>query len=326
MKIHTLLLLLLACQLATVNAAPNPSHITAIRERYAEINAAELKWDTLKPPFEDEYSGSFKRGTIEGKVVKTVLDFNMGDHGGSTAETYYDKNGAPVFLFHFSSYWGFTGKKEGGTEDRVTERRIYFHDTNIVRALEKKYVFKQESEKQAAASAANNLSLEYSSQASARFLTPLNELRTAKAPKVVVLAEQLDRAVVKLTDTPIPNDPDQWSPVKVPAKRLTQDKLKSAADAAFGILLALNILQEGENAEHPDFTDTDILEKTKDQATVVITLDGLKDDELKAVRYRIELAKKLKTWQLMAIGQQTQKWPDRSEGGTSEWKKPPHRD
>lgn len=321
MKTNTLLLLL-AAQLATANAAPDPNHITAIRARFAEVNAADLKWESLNPPFEDELGGSFKRGTLDGEIVKTVLNFDMGDHGGSTAETYYDKNGEPVFLFHSSSFWGFTGKEEGETEDRVTEHRIYFNGAKIVRALQKEYRFKAESEQQAAAASAKNLPVEYSTQAAARFLPPLKELRTANAPKVVVLAEQLDRAMVKLSDTPISNDPAQWSVVEIPAKRMSQDKGKSAADAAFGILLELDIIQEGENAERPDHIDTDILAESKDNATIVVTLDGLKDDELKAVRYRIELVENLETWQLMAIGQQHQKWPDRSEGEKSVWKKP----
>ncbi|MFT4549030.1 MAG: hypothetical protein ACI8XO_000286 [Verrucomicrobiales bacterium] len=107
----------------------------------------------------------------------------MGDHGGSTAETYYNQEGEPVFLFHFRSHWTFTGKEEGDTEDRVTERRVYFNGGQIIRALEKKYVFADESEMQKAANTAKHTTLDYSPQAAARLLPTLKELRDAKAAK-----------------------------------------------------------------------------------------------------------------------------------------------
>ncbi|MFT5109800.1 MAG: hypothetical protein ACI8XO_000285 [Verrucomicrobiales bacterium] len=143
-------------------------------------------------------------------------------------------------------------------------------------------------------------------------------------PKVVVLAKNLDRANQRLTESTISNSPKDWGSVATPDKRPTQNTSISAANAAFGILIALDLIQEAENAERPRYIDTDILEVSKQAATVVITLDGLLDDEIKRIRYRIALEKTPAAWQLKAIGQQTQKWPDRSPGKQSIWRKPTH--
>ena len=259
--------------IATTSQAADP--IEEIRELYAKTNATELTWTELKPPFEDEQGGTFKRGSADGKILKAVLSFNMGDHGGSTAEVYYDSNGAPVFLIHNNSFWRFSDEKEGPTIDETTERRIYFQNGKIIRALEKEYTFTTEAEMKAAAAKAKNKTLTYSKQAAPRLLAPLNELRDAKAPRIVVLAKELDRAQDRLTEPEISDKADDWSPVKIPERDHTQPKNFTLPNACSNLLISLGIIDEGENAELPNHIDTDILSENKDAATVVVTLDGL---------------------------------------------------
>ena len=116
-------------------------HIKEIRERYAEIEALGAKGEEIKFESEsDPLSGTFTRFRKDGTVVKAVLSYNAGDHGGSDERFYY-RDGKLVFIHVTDSSWRFGGKPApgggAGTIDEVTEYRIYLHDGKVIRNLTK---------------------------------------------------------------------------------------------------------------------------------------------------------------------------------------------
>ncbi|WP_411827697.1 hypothetical protein [Luteolibacter sp. AS25] len=313
-------ILLLATASVTL-AAPVDDSIAQIREQYAIINEADLEWETLKPPFEDIVEGDFKRGSGGGKLRKSVLSLVTSDHGGSSTEIYYNPAGDPIFLFENSSYWTFT-QKENETKDNVTEHRIYFKDGKIIQALEKNYEFLNEDEKASAAEKAQNKPIATNAQTSQRFLPTLLDLKTAAAPKIVVLSDELSRAMDRLEEGVIPLDNDAWGVMKLPRKIAMTPATQDSKSAAFAMLLEMQVIQEGEDVEQPNSYDFDVLERTDRSAVVAVTLSGMQDDEIESVRYRVEMRLEDEMWILKDLRQQMKKWPDRAIDGQVEWFKP----
>eukprot|EP00903_Cladosiphon_okamuranus_P004102 g4100.t1 len=302
-------------------AAPVDDSIAQIREQYAEVNAAPLEWEILKPPFEDIVEGEFKRGSLDGKLRKAVLSRITSDHGGSTAEVYYNTAGDPVFLYENSSYWTFT-RKENETKDIVTEHRIYFEDDKIIRALVKKYEFVNDEKKASAAADAENKPIATNEQTARRFIPTLLDMKTAAAPKVVVLSDELGRAMDRLDEDIIPLDKDAWAVMKLLRKQVRTHGSQDTKAAAFDLLLQMQIIREGEDVEQPNSYDFDVLERTDRSAVVVVTLSGMHDDEIESVRYRVEMRLEEEMWVLTDIRQQMKKWPDRAIDGQPDWFKP----
>ncbi len=283
------------------------TRVAEIRELYAEINGAELTWEMPIIPFQDELGGELKRG-LQGQVVrKIVLSFDQGDHGGTSYEAYYDAFGQLAFVHSVSSWWKFAGDGES-TVDNVTERRIYFLDGAIVRALEKVYSFSGETERSAAGQRAKNQPFNVSDQAARRYLQPFMELVMAEPPRVVVLAEELLRADQLLTEPPASANLDDWAFVSVPERRFAKDRELTPADAALAILIDLDVISEGDQA--PSTIYSDVIAETQDSASVVITITDEVDPSIQAVRYLVEIVDNLATWQLMGIGRQTKLWDD----------------
>ena len=125
----------------TAMADETENRIKEIRGQYTAIESSKSKTEII--PFEakdDPLSGSLTRFLKDDKLVKAVLSYTAGDHGGSD-ERYYFHDGKLIFIHVTDSSWQFGGKKqpngEPGTIDTVTEHRIYLHDGKIIRNLTK---------------------------------------------------------------------------------------------------------------------------------------------------------------------------------------------
>lgn len=175
------------------------SRVEEIRKIFTEVNAAQLTWNNPKVPFEAEISGELKRGSLNGKVRKVVLDYTPSDHGGATYEAYYDAAGQLAFVYSVSSYWQFTNGGES-TVDHVTERRVYFENDTVVRALEKKYQFSGEGEGPAASRRAANQPITVGLPAARQYHQLFTQLVTAAPARVVGLAEEIQGADQGLTE------------------------------------------------------------------------------------------------------------------------------
>lgn len=113
--------------------------VTQIRERYNEIEAASLRADTLNFEATDgPEAGHLTRYYRGQELVKAVLSYSLGDHGGAE-ESYYYSQGQLCFVFASSSSWRFTGRTlangESETTDESSEQRIYFRDGQMIRDL-----------------------------------------------------------------------------------------------------------------------------------------------------------------------------------------------
>lgn len=73
-------------------------------------------------------------------MVKAVLTYSLGDHGGAE-ESYFYSQGQLCFVYAASSSWRFTGRPlangESETADESAEQCIYFRDGEMIRDLRK---------------------------------------------------------------------------------------------------------------------------------------------------------------------------------------------
>ncbi len=115
--------------------------VTQIRARYNEIEAASLRSASLNFEATDgPESGKLTRYYQGQEMVKAVLTYSLGDHGGAE-ESYYYSQGQLCFVYAASSSWRFTGRTlangESETADESAEQRIYFRDGQMIRDLRK---------------------------------------------------------------------------------------------------------------------------------------------------------------------------------------------
>jgi hypothetical protein len=113
--------------------------VTQIRARYNEIEAASLRAESLSFEATDgPESGKLTRYYQGQELVKAVMSYSMGDHGGAE-ESYYYSQGQLCFVYAASSSWRFTGQTlangESETADESAEQRIYFRDGQMIRDL-----------------------------------------------------------------------------------------------------------------------------------------------------------------------------------------------
>jgi hypothetical protein len=113
--------------------------VTQIRARYNEIEAASLRSGSLEFEATDgPESGKLVRYYQGQELVKAVLTYSLGDHGGAE-ESYYYSQGQLCFVYAVSSSWKFTGQTlangESETVDESAEQRIYFRDGQMIRDL-----------------------------------------------------------------------------------------------------------------------------------------------------------------------------------------------
>ncbi|WAC21538.1 hypothetical protein OVA24_09095 [Luteolibacter sp. SL250] len=131
-----------SCLIATpASADETEDHIKTIRAQYAAIEAVGTKGEEIKFEAEgDPLSGTLTRFRKDGQMVKAVLSYTSGDHGGSDERFYY-RDGKLFFIHVTDSSWKFGGKPasngQPGTIDEVTEHRIYLHDGKVIRNLTK---------------------------------------------------------------------------------------------------------------------------------------------------------------------------------------------
>lgn len=127
------------------------STIEAIRAVYQETEAwkasGQLQKDTLAfACYEGEMDGEVILYVQAGEIVLVEYGLYQGDHGGS-GESWYFREGEPVFVFVESSYWQFAGPEREaadgsmiqGTKDVVTEERYYVYEQKVIRSLTKDY-------------------------------------------------------------------------------------------------------------------------------------------------------------------------------------------
>jgi len=120
--------------------------VKEIRAWYAEIEAASKKGEEIKFEAQDEpLSGTLTHFRKDGKLIKSVLSYTDGDHGGAD-ERFYFHDGRLVFIHVTNSSWRFTGETlpngQSETMDEVTEFRIYLHDGKVIRNLTKTAIVK----------------------------------------------------------------------------------------------------------------------------------------------------------------------------------------
>lgn len=133
-----------ACWLTAIPAWADETEdrIKEIRSQYTAIEAAATKGEEIKFEAEnDPLSGTLTRFMKDGKLVKAVLSYAAGDHGGAD-ERFYFQDGKVVFIHVTDSFWRFGGKPqangEPGTIDEGTEFRIYLHEGKVIRNLTRK--------------------------------------------------------------------------------------------------------------------------------------------------------------------------------------------
>jgi hypothetical protein len=125
--------------------------IESIRFVYEEIEGGKKsktlqKDSVLIDCFEGEFVGTLYWYTREEQTVLVEFGVAQGDHGG-IGESWYFRNGDPIFVFRESSYWQFDGPEREmpdgtmamGTKDVFTEDRFYVHNGKVIRALTKDY-------------------------------------------------------------------------------------------------------------------------------------------------------------------------------------------
>jgi len=127
--------------LPAMSAEESAAIIKDIRGRYAEIEKAKLRTETVKFDSETErISGICTLSFLQDKLVKVKLSYDAGDHGGSD-EYFYYQDGKLIFAFATDSSWQFGGKPRPdggvGTIDTVAEHRVYFAKGKVVQHLAK---------------------------------------------------------------------------------------------------------------------------------------------------------------------------------------------
>ncbi len=293
------------------------TRVAEIRGLHAEINKVDLAWAIPVIPFHDELGGELKRGTLGDDIRKIILNFEQGDHGSTSYEAYYDADGQLAFVYSVTSAWRFAGDGES-TIDEVTERRIYFQNDVIVRTLEKKFSFSREGERSAASRLAKNQPFDVSDQAARRYHQPFMELVSADPSRVVVLADDILRADLRLTEPPASANLEDWAVVNIPERRYAKDLNLTPKDAALEILRDIGVIGAGDEAPAPGSFHSDVIAETKGGASVVVTIQDWNDNTIEATRHLVEMAKSLGTWQLMGIGRQIKRW---DEHGGKGWEK-----
>ncbi|MBK1856076.1 hypothetical protein JO972_13980 [Verrucomicrobiaceae bacterium 5K15] len=128
---------------AQMSDAEVAAQVGKIRQWYSQIEGAKkLKKTTIKQG-EDGGPGEYQltRYTSADGELKKLHELASGEHGVSN-ETYYFHNGRLFFVYSAREEWRFTGEKTPSGEDEVidlaSQVRLYFHDGQCIKALEKR--------------------------------------------------------------------------------------------------------------------------------------------------------------------------------------------
>lgn len=133
MNFRAVLAFALAAFAFPLHADDVEERVKAIRADYnategAELTARSLSLDDGSSPTE------LTRYFRDGELVKVV--YTTGSDHGSSSESFYFKDGRLYFLFQSQQFWSFDpAAGEGATIDTGRERRLYFHDGQVIRHL-----------------------------------------------------------------------------------------------------------------------------------------------------------------------------------------------
>lgn len=310
-------------EIGAVTEKNSEEAVARARRIYDEIHAADLQWTETSLPSDGPVASVLKRGRKDGKLRAVFASFGLHDHGGRNLEIYYAEDGTPAFAFYDSSYWRFVALEK--TRDSVTERRFYFSEKGMARALEKTFEFDEGEDRAEVAAETDNRGLALHEQAARRVGRPLAALHTASDSQAVPLLAEFQRSQERLREEPASLDFADWSEIGIHRPPPVLPGGQSAEDAAFHMLLHLGMIPENQD-EIPDEIYSESLAREQGKkgewALAVVTLDGLKDDALAAERYLVELSKVDNEWLLNRIGHQVKSWPDRTRA-PQQWRKAP---
>ncbi len=279
-------------------------------------NESSLTWEKITPPFGEELDGEFLRGSVDGKVRRCRISYTMGEYGGSSHTVFYDEDGNLERVMYEDLVLEFSSSDPDKTVKRILERDLLFQNGTLSAAMEKTYAGETDEELDLANRRAPLNRIKVHEQNIGRLIKPAKEMRTASAPRLVVVTEDLDRAQSRIQDALISDNLDDWAPVTVPVGRHAEPLDSEPEIVALNLLLKFGFVEEGGEVQ---VVYHDILKSNpKVSASVAVTIDNPGDDEIAAIRYLVEIGNNLETWQLMGIGRQIKRWEDRGGKG---WEK-----
>ncbi|BDS06067.1 hypothetical protein NT6N_11070 [Oceaniferula spumae] len=126
-----------------IDAIEVESKVSQIRKWYSEIESDKtLKKTSFNDGDKDGPDRlEITRYTTADGELKKLHRYAGGDHGVGN-ETYYFHNGKLFFVYIASNYWRFAGSEgpngESETLDIASQQRLYFHNDQCIKALEKR--------------------------------------------------------------------------------------------------------------------------------------------------------------------------------------------
>lgn len=298
------------------------------RQVYTDIMSAKLSQQTKSLKFELGTGGQASRWKdSDGKVRRVKFSFG-GEHSALIYDVYFDLHGKPRFGMINTDYWGFTGKREGETIDKIRERRFYITESGqTIKVLEKRYqsIDGDKGLKQAA-TAAKNKELKPANFANQRIVRLMSKMQAATDAQLEAMTEELSRADEQLLEKAPALEENAWVPVKGKYNREFNDD-KNIDSIVFGYLMEKGLITEANTESEGNYQAySDLLNSKRDDnniltKSILVTASGLMDDSIQAERYLVKLTSKGSQQgklRISFIGKQVKNWPNRGQQG---WRK-----
>lgn len=254
-----------------------------------------LAWQQVDLPLQDEENGRLRRAYAGTAVKKIELFYSQGDHDAQFFKVDFDAQGRPSKVALTASTWRFVEGGGGKTSEEVLNRTLEFQNETLTKASEDQGPKSQ------------SIPLTVTKLAADRVYRVAEQMRLANPDQQIELISEMIVADIRLLEGSISLDDKDWAAMTPRQERALVPVTADLEKDALAMMKVLGLILTS-NEEQPDDIWVDILKKSGPQSTVMVTLSGLRDDQIEAERYKLKLNTTANGRQLISLHRLFKKW------------------